>query len=94
LQEDRNRVRAFHQYALAKDGSKGWTLFFPFLNREDLFTVQQAARIIAKLACWSEELMNGPELQIYFIFLKEQIRSTVSSYTFLFEKMKKKTSSG
>ncbi|OQV18157.1 V-type proton ATPase subunit H [Hypsibius exemplaris] len=80
LQEDRNRGNAFHQYASAKDGSKGWALFFPFLNRDDPFIVQQAARIIAKLACWSSELMQGAELQIYLVFLKDQIRSGANDF--------------
>ena len=84
FQEDRNRANAFHQYAAAGSGSKAWTLFFPFLNRDDQFIRNQASRIIAKLACWSSDIMPEADLKVYMLFLKEQIRLPVSTVSFCY----------
>lgn len=37
----------------------------------------QVSRIIAKLACWSPELMDGPDLMYYLTWLKDQLRLPV-----------------
>ena len=41
----------------------------------------QTARIIAKLACWSRELMDRSDLKFYLTWLKDQLRNTVSART-------------
>eukprot|EP00063_Salmo_salar_P064982 XP_014039817.1 PREDICTED: V-type proton ATPase subunit H-like isoform X1 [Salmo salar] len=45
------------------------------LNRQDLFTVHMAARIIAKLAAWGRDLMEGSDLNYYFNWIKTQLSS-------------------
>lgn len=40
----------------------------------------QAARIIAKLAAWGRELMEGSDLNYYFNWIKTQLSSQVKSY--------------
>lgn len=39
----------------------------------------QAARIIAKLAAWGRELMEGSDLNYYFNWIKTQLSSQVKS---------------
>ncbi|KAG9347996.1 hypothetical protein JZ751_004015, partial [Albula glossodonta] len=56
-----------------------WSYFLPMLNRQDLFTVHMAARIIAKLAAWGRELMEGSDLNYYFNWIKTQLSSQVQS---------------
>lgn len=41
-------------------------------------SVFQASRIIAKLACWSKDLMEGPDLTYYLTWLKDQMKIPVS----------------
>ena len=78
LKEDRSRIEAFHAFAGMRTGRRGWDLFLPFLNRDDSFLVNQAARIIAKMACWSTYVtMKHPETTMYLSFLKDQLRSPV-----------------
>lgn len=36
------------------------------------------SRIIAKLACWSHELMEKTDLQFYLTWLKDQLKLSVS----------------
>lgn len=38
------------------------------------------ARIIAKLACWSHDLMEKTDLQFYLTWLKDQLKLSVSLY--------------
>lgn len=40
----------------------------------------QAARIIAKLAAWGRELMEGSDLNYYFNWIKTQLSSQVKTY--------------
>ncbi|GAV02998.1 hypothetical protein RvY_13489 [Ramazzottius varieornatus] len=81
LQEDRLRIEAFHAYAGMRKGRRGWDLFLPFLNRDDAFLVHQAARIIAKMACWSAHVsMKHPEITMYLSFLKAQLQSPANEY--------------
>ncbi|GAV05740.1 hypothetical protein RvY_15821 [Ramazzottius varieornatus] len=79
LQEDRSRVDIFHDYA-HRENTTVWRLFLPLVNRQDPFIVNQAGRIIAKLACWSNELMEGADLHFYLAFLKEQLRMPNNEY--------------
>ncbi|KAH0617717.1 hypothetical protein JD844_016219 [Phrynosoma platyrhinos] len=73
-QENHQRVSIF--FDLAKRGKNtAWSYFLPMLNRQDLFTVHMAARIIAKLAAWGRELMEGSDLNYYFNWIKTQLSS-------------------
>ncbi|XP_072426631.1 V-type proton ATPase subunit H isoform X2 [Chiloscyllium punctatum] len=79
LQENHNRVNIFFDYA-KKTKNTAWSYFLPMLNRQDLFTVHMAARIIAKLAAWGRELMEGSDLNYYFNWIKTQLSSQSSQY--------------
>lgn len=53
----------------------------------DLFfqiSVFQAARIIAKLAAWGRELMEGSDLNYYFNWIKTQLSSQVIFFLALY----------
>ncbi|XP_066575803.1 V-type proton ATPase subunit H isoform X1 [Amia ocellicauda] len=74
LQENHQRVNIFFDYA-KKTKNTAWSYFLPMLNRQNLFTVHMAARIIAKLAAWGRELMEGSDLNYYFNWIKTQLSS-------------------
>ncbi|XP_051984521.1 V-type proton ATPase subunit H-like isoform X1 [Xyrauchen texanus] len=74
LQENHQRVNIFFDYA-KKTKNTAWSYFLPMLNRQDLFTVHMAARIIAKLAAWGRDLMEGSDLNYYFNWIKTQLGS-------------------
>uniref|UniRef100_A0A6I8RWV4 V-type proton ATPase subunit H n=1 Tax=Xenopus tropicalis TaxID=8364 RepID=A0A6I8RWV4_XENTR len=74
LQENHQRVSIFFDYA-RRGKNTAWSYFLPMLNRQDLFTVHMAARIIAKLAAWGRELMEGSDLNYYFNWIKTQLSS-------------------
>ncbi|XP_041848458.1 V-type proton ATPase subunit H isoform X1 [Melanotaenia boesemani] len=74
LQENHQRVNIFFDYA-KKQKDTAWSYFLPMLNRQDLFTVHMAARIIAKLAAWGRDLMEGSDLNYYFNWIKSQLSS-------------------
>ncbi|CAO2580983.1 V-type proton ATPase subunit H [Lemmus lemmus] len=74
LQENHQRVSIFFDYA-KRSKSTAWPYFLPMLNRQDPFTVHMAARIIAKLAAWGKELMEGSDLNYYFNWIKTQLSS-------------------
>lgn len=78
LQEDRNRVEIFHDYA-AKRKENVWGPFLNLLNRQDGFIVNMASRILAKLACWSHEQMPKADLHFYLQWLKDQLVVKVST---------------
>ncbi|XP_040028270.1 V-type proton ATPase subunit H isoform X2 [Gasterosteus aculeatus] len=79
LQENHQRVSIFFDYA-KKIKNTAWSYFLPMLNRQDLFTVHMAARIIAKLAAWGRDLMEGSDLSYYFNWIKSQLSSQSSQY--------------
>ncbi|XP_071216724.1 V-type proton ATPase subunit H-like isoform X2 [Salvelinus alpinus] len=79
LQENHQRVNIFFDYA-KKTKNTAWSYFLPMLNRQDLFTVHMAARIIAKLAAWGRDLMEGSDLNYYFTWIKTQLSSQSSQY--------------
>ncbi|XP_051984522.1 V-type proton ATPase subunit H-like isoform X2 [Xyrauchen texanus] len=79
LQENHQRVNIFFDYA-KKTKNTAWSYFLPMLNRQDLFTVHMAARIIAKLAAWGRDLMEGSDLNYYFNWIKTQLGSQSSQY--------------
>ncbi|KAG2458242.1 V-type proton ATPase subunit H [Polypterus senegalus] len=74
LQENHQRVNIFFDYA-KRTKNTAWSYFLPMLNRQDLFTVHMAARIIAKLAAWGREMMEGSDLNYYFNWIKTQLSS-------------------
>ncbi|XP_038838865.1 V-type proton ATPase subunit H, partial [Salvelinus namaycush] len=74
LQENHQRVNIFFDYA-KKTKNTAWSYFLPMLNRQDLFTVHMAARIIAKLSAWGRDLMEGSDLNYYFTWIKTQLSS-------------------
>ncbi|XP_030793396.1 V-type proton ATPase subunit H isoform X3 [Rhinopithecus roxellana] len=74
LQENHQRVSIFFDYA-RRSKNTAWPYFLPMLNRQDPFTVYMAARIIAKLAAWGKELMEGSDLNYYFNWIKTQLSS-------------------
>lgn len=76
LQEDRSRVEIFHEYALNKNEPVCGN-FLNLLNAADGFINNMSARIIAKFACYSTELINQTDLQFYLNWIKEQLLSTV-----------------
>ncbi|XP_037957442.1 V-type proton ATPase subunit H isoform X1 [Teleopsis dalmanni] len=79
LQEDRNRVDYFHEYA-AKRKESVWGPFLNLLNRQDGFIVNMTSRIVAKIACWGHELMPKSDLNFYLQFLKDQLTMHASAY--------------
>lgn len=48
----------------------------------NVFLIFQAARIIAKLAAWGKELMEGSDLNYYFNWIKTQLSSQVKDISF------------
>lgn len=78
LQEERARVEIFHEYALARKENI-WVPFLNLLNRSNGFIVNMASRILAKLACWSQQVqMPKDDLTFYLQFLKDQLTNNVS----------------
>uniref|UniRef100_T1JCY2 ATPase V1 complex subunit H C-terminal domain-containing protein n=1 Tax=Strigamia maritima TaxID=126957 RepID=T1JCY2_STRMM len=79
LQEDKCRVEIFKEYA-KKNRESVWTAFINLLTRPDGFIVNMTSRIISKIACWSKELMDGPDLHFYLTWLKDQLRMASNEY--------------
>ncbi|ROT85846.1 vacuolar-H-ATPase H [Penaeus vannamei] len=74
LSEDKTRVEIFKEYA-RKHRESMWSPFLNLLTRPDTFIINMTARIIAKLACWSREPMDGSDLTFYLTWLKDQLRT-------------------
>ncbi|KAK2584034.1 hypothetical protein KPH14_006487 [Odynerus spinipes] len=79
LQEDRSRVEIFREHSSRKRESV-WGPFLNLLNRQDGFILNMTSRIIAKLACWSHELMDKTDLQFYLTWLKDQLTLSNNEY--------------
>jgi len=79
LQEDKGRVEIFGLLA-RKNRESVFSPFLNMLNRPDSFTINQTSRIIAKLACWSKELMESRDRQYYLNWLKEQLKIPSNEY--------------
>jgi len=73
LQEDKSRVDIFREYA-RKNKDSVWAPFLNMLNRPDGFITNQTSRIVAKMACWSKERMEGNDLVYYLTWLKDQMK--------------------
>lgn len=80
LQEDKTRVEIFHEHAARKRDSL-WLPFLNLLNRQDGFIMNMSSRIIAKIACWSKELMDKTDLHYYLTWLKEQLKLNADQLT-------------
>ncbi|PAA46367.1 hypothetical protein BOX15_Mlig007750g3 [Macrostomum lignano] len=79
LQEEKQRVELFKAYSQRRRESV-WAPFFGMLHRQDGFIVNQASRIIAKIACWGNQLMEHTELLHYLSWLREQLRLPSNEY--------------
>lgn len=79
LQEDKGRVEIFGVYA-RKNRESVFSPFLNMLNRPDSFTINQTSRIIAKLACWSKDLMDSRDRHYYLNWLKEQLKIPGNEY--------------
>ena len=79
LQEDKSRVELFKNYA-AKKNESVWTQLLTLLNRPVGFIMNMTSRVIAKMACWSRELMTGSDLTFYLTWLKDQLRAPNNEY--------------
>ncbi|XP_077293300.1 V-type proton ATPase subunit VhaSFD isoform X1 [Arctopsyche grandis] len=73
LQEDKSRVEIFREHSIRKKDSL-WGPFLNLLNRQDGFITNMTSRIIAKIACWSHELMEISDLNFYLTWLKDQLK--------------------
>lgn len=79
LQEDKSRVEIFKEYA-AKKRESIWTQLLTLLNRPVGFIMNMTARVIAKMACWSRELLMGTDLKYYLTWLKDQFKNVDNEY--------------
>jgi len=79
LMEDKTRVDVFKEFA-AKRKDSVWTPFFKLLNKDDPFTQNMTARIIAKIACWSEDLMEGSDLNYFLCWLRDNLNLKDNDY--------------
>ena len=62
-----------------------WGPFLNLLNRPNGFIMNMTSKIIAKIACWSQELMDRSDLQFYLTWLKDQLKQNVTClYTYFF----------
>lgn len=65
LVESNSRCKFFYSINASRWSSM-WTGFMNMLNREDLFIVHQASRILTKLACFGDEEMSTKDLTYFF----------------------------
>jgi V-type H+-transporting ATPase subunit H len=79
FKEDQSRVEIFKEYA-AKRKESVWSTFLNLFNRTDPFIVNMTARVIAKMACWSNDLMEGSDLHFYLTWLKDQLKVPNNDY--------------
>lgn len=79
LQEDKARAEVFKEHSRRKKESV-WAPFLNLLNRPDAFIMNMTARIVAKMACWSRELMDGSDLHFYLTWLKDQLQLPGNEY--------------
>lgn len=79
LQEDHSRVEIFREHSSKKRESV-WGPFLNLLNRPNGFIMNMTSKIIAKIACWSQELMDRSDLQFYLTWLKDQLKQNNNEY--------------
>ena len=75
-------MEIFREYS-AKKKESAWAQLLTLLNRPGNFIMNMTARVIAKIACWSKNLMDGDDLQFYLTWLKEQLKMPVSKHVCL-----------
>jgi len=80
LNEDKSRVEIFKEFSKKKKTDSVWSVFLSLLNRNDAFIQNISARIVAKIACWSTELMEGADLTFYLTWLRDQLRIQGNEY--------------
>lgn len=71
-------MEIFLDYAVKRKESV-WAPFLSLLNRTDGFIVNMASRILAKLACWGNDMMPKSDLHFFLQWLKDQLIVNVSS---------------
>lgn len=76
-------MEIFHEYA-QKEKESVWGPFLNLLNRQDGFITNMTARIIAKIACWSQTPMERSDLHFYLTWLKDQLKAQVDGAVFGF----------
>jgi len=79
LQEDKSRVEIFKEYS-AKKNESAWVQLLTLLNRPGAFIMNMTARVIAKIACWSKQSMDGSDLNFYLTWLKDQLKTPNNEY--------------
>lgn len=72
LIENKNRVDLFHLYA-KKYKENIYQTFSKMLYLQDNYLVHQVARILTKLACWSNEQMPDKELRDFIYWFVEHL---------------------
>ncbi|KAK3866673.1 hypothetical protein Pcinc_027808 [Petrolisthes cinctipes] len=70
LSEDKSRVEMLKEYTNYHHESI-WRLLFSLLAHSDIFITFISACIIAKLACWSVNPLEGSDLTLYLTWLKD-----------------------
>ncbi|CAM9656973.1 unnamed protein product [Lampetra planeri] len=72
LQENGEHAQIFSVFTRRNHRSQ-WVLFMPMLNRQDILTMHLAARVVARLAIMSRELLQGSDLGFYLTWLKTHL---------------------
>ena len=70
-------MEIFKEYS-AKKNESAWVQLLTLLNRPGAFIMNMTARVIAKIACWSKQSMDGSDLNFYLTWLKDQLKTPVS----------------
>ena len=71
-------MEIFKEYS-AKKNESAWVQLLTLLNRPGAFIMNMTARVIAKIACWSKQSMDGSDLNFYLTWLKDQLKTPVSA---------------
>lgn len=79
LKEKPERVNIFVEHG-KKTKTSPWVPFLNLLNREDKFAVNQASRIVTKLACYGKERMGASDLRFYFGWMRTQFTTSGNEY--------------
>lgn len=80
ISEDPSRLEMFRDNARKKRSENQWAAFLNLLTRPDPFTTHMTARILAKMACWGTDRMEGSDLTFYLTWLKDQLRTPGNEY--------------
>ncbi|EDV23506.1 uncharacterized protein TRIADDRAFT_36227 [Trichoplax adhaerens] len=80
FEEDKSRVKLFHEYTEVNKSAQLWSSFLNLLNRQDIFTVHMSSRIMAKLASFSSARLQGSDLNFYLTWLNNQLTVLGNDY--------------